>query len=155
MGDAQMMTPLHLAIQAEESNCIDLLLSCNADINLGNLSSGVNNSPLMDAAFAGKPELAKKLIAAKADINKQGKQDMSALHLAARKRHVQVAEILLAARADMNQASKCGTALQLARKNGGMELLKAFDVQSDTPSNVGDITCVSSLDAAQQAALFL
>merc|ERR1712228_692845 len=102
----------------------------------------------MDAAFTGKPELVKKVLAAKADINKQGKQAMSALHLAARKRHVQVCEILLEARADMNQESKCGTALELARKNGGPDLLKVFGVQLDTPSTGGDINSVSSLDAA-------
>jgi len=156
--DAQWMTPLHLAINAENTGCIDLLLSFGADTNLGNKSSGLDNSALLDAALAGKTELAKKLIAAKADINKQGKQGMSALHLAARQRHSQVAEVLLAAKADMGQESKCGTALQLARKNGGIDLLQVFGVQpvSDIISaNLGTATCFSSLDAAQRAALCL
>jgi ankyrin repeat protein len=153
--DGKMMTPLHLAIEEDHCDCIDLLLNAKANINLGNLSSGVDNTPLMDAAAAGNTELVKKLIGAKADINKQGKQDMSALHLAARKKHTQTAEALIAAGGDMNQESKCGTALQLARKNGGADLLKVFGVQADTPSTLNDITNVSSLDAAQRAALFL
>jgi ankyrin repeat protein len=152
--DAQMKTPLHLAIEAEENDCIDVLLNAKANVNLGNQSSGMDNTPLMDAAAAGNVEIMQKLIASKADINKQGKQDMSALHLAARNRRVQACEILIAAKADMNQESKCGTALQLARKNGGLDLLKAFDVQP-TVSSFGGVTCVSSLDAAQRAALFM
>lgn len=171
--DAQMKTPLHLAIEEDECccrceltlagghlcnhcDCIDILLnSSKANVNLGNLSSGIDNTPLMDAAAAGKTELVKKLIAARADINRQGKQDMSALHLSARKRHTQVAEALIAAGADMNLKSKCGTPLQLARKNGGVDLLKVFGVHADTPSSSSDIGNVASLDAAQRAALFL
>merc|ERR1711964_788239 len=101
----------------------------------------------MDAASAGNAEVVKKMLAAKADVNKQGKQDMSALHLAARKRQVKVAEILIAAGADMNQESKCGTPLQLARKNGGVDLLKVFGVQHEAPSTGGYVKSVSSLDA--------
>mmetsp|Transcript_78261 Transcript_78261/g.135785 ORF Transcript_78261/g.135785 Transcript_78261/m.135785 type:complete len:383 (-) Transcript_78261:56-1204(-) len=149
--DAQWKTPLHLAIDAEQMDCIDLLLGSGANANLGNQSAGMDNSPLMGAASAGNVELVQKLIAAKADINKKGKQGMSALHHAARSRRSQVAEVLLAARADMNDESKVGTALQLARKNGGADLLKVFGVD-EAPATVGTI---SSLDAAQRAALFL
>merc|ERR1712048_1386091 len=99
-------------------------------------------------------ELVQKLIAAKADIHKKGKQQMSALHLAARSRRTEFVKVLLAAQADPNQESNAGTALQLARKNGGTDpdLLDAFGCQIDTPSIVSDI---SSLDAARRAALFL
>merc|ERR1712232_74494 len=96
---------LHLAIDEEKNDCIDLLLRFAADTNLGNQCSGMSNSPLMDAAAAGKAELVQKLMAARADINQKGKQQMSALHLAARNRRAPVAEILLVARADMNQES--------------------------------------------------
>merc|ERR1712039_721042 len=109
----------------------------------------MENSALMDAAASGKSELVEKLIAAKADVSKQGKQQMSALHLAARSRRAEVCKLLLAARADMNQESKLGTALQLARKNGGKQLLEVFDSGSDTPA----IHSISYLDAAQRAAL--
>lgn len=152
--DAQWKTPLHLAMEAEQSVTIDVLLCFGADINLGNQSSGFENSPLMDAASAGKTELVQKLIAAKADVHKKGKQQMSALHLAARSRRTEVVKVLLDAQADPNQESNVGTALQLARKNGGTDpgLLDAFGCQLDAPAIVSDI---SSLDAAQRAALFL
>ena len=73
--DSQFKTPLHLAIEEEKSDCIDLLLSHGADTNLGNQETGFDTSPLMDAASAGRTELVKKLIAAKADIKKRGKQN--------------------------------------------------------------------------------
>jgi ankyrin repeat protein len=151
--DSQWKTALHLAIDEEQNDCIDLLLSFAADTNLGNQCSGMNNSPLMDAAAAGKAEFVQKLMAARADVNQKGKQQMSALHLAARNRRAQVAEVLLAAGADMNQQSCVGTALQLAQKNGGADLLNVFGVPSETkaprPANI------SLMDAAQRAALFL
>jgi ankyrin repeat protein len=157
MRDAQLKTPLHVAIDADKMNTIDLLLSSGADLNLGNYSSGVSNTPLMDAAFAGKTELLQKLIDAKSDVNRQGKQDMSALHLAARNRRLEAAELLLAAKADMNQESKCGTALGLARKNGGVDLLDVFGVKPLAEANVNTegITSFAGLDAAQRAALHL
>eukprot|EP00930_Biecheleria_cincta_P106039 TRINITY_DN9925_c0_g1_i1.p1 TRINITY_DN9925_c0_g1~~TRINITY_DN9925_c0_g1_i1.p1 ORF type:complete len:384 (+),score=104.14 TRINITY_DN9925_c0_g1_i1:113-1264(+) len=151
IGDAQYKTPLHLAMEADEMQIIDVLLSCGADMNAGNQSSGMDNSALMDAAAAGKLELVEKLIAAKADINKQGKQQMSALHLAARSRRAEVCKLLLAAQADMNQESKLGTALQLACKNGGKQLFEVFDLAFDTLI----VDSISSLDAAQRAALFM
>lgn len=151
--DAQMKTPLHLAIDAERTDTIDLLLASGIDVNLGNIESGIDNSPLMDAAFNGHCDLLKKLLAAKSDVNKQGKQEMSALHLAARKCHVEIAEALISAKADMNQQSKVGSALQLAQKNGGADLQKVFGVNS--PESTGYVGSVSTLDAAQRAALFL
>merc|ERR1719240_844503 len=128
--------------------CIDALLKHGVQVNLGNQSTGMENTPLMTAAGAGNTELVKKLIGAGSDINKKGKQQMTALHFAARSRRTEVAKVLLEAKADMNQASTLGTALELARKNGGTDLLKAFGVESDGAQNI------SSLDAAQKKALF-
>merc|ERR1711979_180632 len=77
IGDAQQKRPLHLAMEADQMDCIDVLLCFGADMNMGNQSSGMDNSALMIAAAAGKMEIVKKLIAAKADVNKKGKQEMS------------------------------------------------------------------------------
>merc|ERR1711879_1008270 len=55
--DAQWKTPLHLAIDEDRDDCIDLLLGSGADMNLGNQSSGMESSSLMDAAASGKVEL--------------------------------------------------------------------------------------------------
>lgn len=150
--DAQFKTPLHVAMDEDQMSCIDVLLKHGANVNLGNQSTGMETTPLMTAAGAGNTELVKKLIGAGSNINKKGKQQMTALHLAARSRRTEVAKVLLEAKADMNQASTLGTALELARKNGGTDLLEAFDVKADGFSGADNI---SGLDAAQKAALFL
>merc|ERR1711988_101449 len=124
---------------------IDLLLDHKADVNLGNRESGMKNSPLMDAAHIQDLELVKKLLPAKANINQQGKQDMSALHLAARKGDDKICQVLLESRADVNQISQCGTAAQLARKNGGGALLKVFGLTAAE----GSVQHVKIMDAAQ------
>merc|ERR1712187_22065 len=112
----------------------------------------MNNSALMDASAAGRSNLVEKFIAAGADVNKQGKQNMSALHLAARKGHTTVVRLLLAARADATKESQVGNALHLARKNGNVELLEALGGQGESSERN---TKIVDLDAAQRAALFL
>ena len=73
----------------------------------------MQNSPLMDAAHDGQCDVALKLILARADINKKGKQGMSALHFAARRGDIEIVQMLLKARADASQTSNLGTALDL------------------------------------------
>jgi len=150
--DGQGKTPLHLAIEENHGKFVDILLRSKADVNLGNLSSNFRNSPLMDAAHEGQSDVALKLIAARADVNKKGKQGLSALHFAARRGCTKMVQILLEAHADASQTSDLGTALDLAKKNGGSELLKLFGVQP-TPIT-GSITSVTDLDAMQRKALF-
>merc|ERR1711972_1302503 len=69
--DAQYKTALHLAIDEKNAEMIDLLLVSKADVNLGNLSSGMRNSPLMGAAHVQDLALVKKVLAAKASVNQQ------------------------------------------------------------------------------------
>merc|ERR1719160_133787 len=151
--DGQGKTPLHLAIEEKHAEFVDILLRSKADVNLGNLSSNFQNSPLMDAAHEGQCDVALKLISAKADINKKGKQGLSALHFAARRGRTKMVQILMEANADASQTSDLGTALDLAKKKGGSELLKLFGVEP-TPTN-GSITTMKDLDAEQRKALFL
>merc|ERR1712048_1134814 len=80
----------------------------------------------------GKHLLMGKLIAAGADVNKVGKQDMTALHLAARRGDPKTVKILLEAKADTTLKSKCGTALELASKKGSAELLRLFGVSTES-----------------------
>jgi ankyrin repeat protein len=107
--DAQRKTALHLAIEENNIEMIEILLNCKADLSLGNIDSGMNNTPLMDAAHRGNLQLVTMLVSARAAINQQGKQGMSALHLAARKGKTEVVQVLLESRADVKQESKCGT----------------------------------------------
>jgi len=155
--DSQFKTPLHLAIEEGHTDVIDVLLRAKANVNLGNMESGMKNTPLMDAAHAGKCELAEKLIAAKADVNAQGKSDMSALHLAARRGDVNVVQVLVAARADVAQRSQCGTAAELAmKKAGSARLLELLGAEAGGPGMPAKKPAsVASLSAVQRAALFL
>lgn len=124
--DGQLKTPLHLAIEEDQDALIDFLLQSRAAVDVCSLESGMKNSPLMEAAHSGNHSLAEKLIAARADVNKVGKQDMTALHLAARRGDSKIVKILLEAKADTTLESKCGTALQLASKKGSKEVLQLF-----------------------------
>lgn len=153
--DSQFKTPLHLAIEEHNWNVVDALLQHKADVNLGNMESGLHNFPLMDAAKVGNRELTIKLIAARAEINKQGKQGMSALHLAARGGHTTIVAALLEAHADTMQESQCGTALHLAQKNGRLDLLKLLAAGNDTSAGAATEVPLKSLDAQERAALFI
>merc|ERR1711904_705110 len=136
--DGEGKTPLHVAIDENHDNVVDCLLQSKADVNVGNLLSNMQNSPLMDAAHENKTDLASRLILARADVNKQGKQGLSALHLAARRGNPKMVQILMEARADTSQKSDLGTSLDFAKKNGGLELLELFGVEanSSTGSNI-------------------
>jgi ankyrin repeat protein len=122
--DAQFKTPLHLAIEEGHDAVIVFLLQSGAAPDMCTLESGMKNSPLMDAAHSGEHLLAEKLIRSGADVNKVGKQDMTALHLAARRGDDKMVKMLLDAKADATLESKIGTAISLARKKGSTELLR-------------------------------
>merc|ERR1712032_47714 len=127
-------TPLHLAIDEDQITIIDFLLQSRAAVDVCSLESGMQNSPLMDAARNGNFILAGKLVAAGADVNKLGKQEMPALHLASRRGDPKTVKLLLDAQADTTLKSKCGTALQLASKKGSAELLQLFGVSAQSAS---------------------
>eukprot|EP00747_Dinoflagellata_sp_TGD_P223121 gnl/TRDRNA2_/TRDRNA2_94756_c1_seq1.p1 gnl/TRDRNA2_/TRDRNA2_94756_c1~~gnl/TRDRNA2_/TRDRNA2_94756_c1_seq1.p1 ORF type:complete len:258 (-),score=38.36 gnl/TRDRNA2_/TRDRNA2_94756_c1_seq1:10-753(-) len=152
--DGQGKTPLHLAIEANTGDIVDILLQSKVDVNLGNALSTMRNYPLMDAAHDGKCDVASKLILARAQVNRQGKQGMGALHLAARRGNAKMAQILMDACADTSLVSDLGTAMDLAKKNGGLELLKLLSVQPSLVTG-SSITSIVQLDAMQRAALFL
>merc|ERR1712137_377636 len=59
-------------------------------------------------------------------VNKQDKAGFSALHLAARRRHIEMVRLLLEARADSGLRANVGTALDLARTNGADDALLAL-----------------------------
>jgi len=126
--DAEMKTPLHLAIDEDLSEVVGILLQAKADMNLGNTACGLQNTPLMCAAREGNCELAMQLIEARADVQRQGRQGMGALHLAVRRRATEIVRALVAARADPTQKSECGDAIELAKKNSGDKILEVLGV---------------------------
>eukprot|EP00931_Biecheleriopsis_adriatica_P009747 TRINITY_DN110814_c0_g1_i1.p1 TRINITY_DN110814_c0_g1~~TRINITY_DN110814_c0_g1_i1.p1 ORF type:complete len:476 (+),score=44.55 TRINITY_DN110814_c0_g1_i1:67-1428(+) len=157
--DGELNAPLHLAIQEEMCDAIDLLLKAGANANLPNLESGLS-SPLMYAAYHNNHALAERLIEARADINQKGKSGMTAMHLAARSGNVPIARMLLSARADIAQESACGTASDLAIKNGKQDLLHLLGVDKakyaqQLSHSQGYVTSATQLDASQRSALFI
>merc|ERR1719253_1094685 len=63
--DAQYKTALHLAIEEKNDELIELLIRHKANVNMGNQESGMNNSPLMDAAHVGNLHLIQMLLPAR------------------------------------------------------------------------------------------
>jgi len=122
LKDAQAKQPLHLAIEARLLEVVDLLLEGKADVNTGNHALGLNSTPLIDAAYRSDCELVRKLIVASSDVNWQGKQGMTPLHMSARGKKLEIATMLLEAKADANIKAMGFTASELAVKNGHKEI---------------------------------
>jgi ankyrin repeat protein len=160
--DSQYKQPLHLAIEEKLPDIVDLLLAAKANVNDGNIDLGLNSYPLVDAAHRGDAQLAKKLIAARSDINRLGKTGMSPLHLAARGKRKEVIQGLVEAKADVNlKATNGKTPGELAATNGSAELacLLTSSVSDGgygqmTKGKVDD-TKVTELDAAMRKQLFI
>eukprot|EP00931_Biecheleriopsis_adriatica_P086391 TRINITY_DN61074_c0_g1_i1.p1 TRINITY_DN61074_c0_g1~~TRINITY_DN61074_c0_g1_i1.p1 ORF type:complete len:378 (-),score=76.21 TRINITY_DN61074_c0_g1_i1:450-1583(-) len=119
--DAQCMTPLHVAIEAQNLKGLQLLIQASADVNVGNYSMGMKTSPLIDAAYHNDLQTMRELISARADLDKKGKQDMTALHVAARGRHSEAVKLLVEARADFTIRAMGKTPGELAAKNGMLD----------------------------------
>lgn len=120
--DAQCKQPLHLAIEGQVPGIVDLLLQSEADVNTGNISIGMTSTPLFDAVYRKDAELIKKLLAVRSDVNRQGKQGMTVLHMACRSRQSDIARLILTAKSDINIKAAGKTAAQLALRNGLTEL---------------------------------
>merc|ERR1711920_788481 len=116
--DAQYKMPLHLAIESQEMNAIQWLIERQADMNRGHMEIGLATSPLIDAAYRDDQVLMNVLIKARANLDLRGKQDMTALHVAARGRHAGAVRILVEAGADVTLKAGGNSAGELAFKNG-------------------------------------
>mmetsp|Transcript_97681 Transcript_97681/g.174015 ORF Transcript_97681/g.174015 Transcript_97681/m.174015 type:complete len:482 (+) Transcript_97681:133-1578(+) len=108
LEDRFKMTPLDLAVEEGKKLVIDVLLRKAADPNRGNFQRGLQQTCLHQVCDQGKTELAEVLLKGGSKINAVGKQDMTALHLAARKGHLGVLKVLLEADADVHSKDKSG-----------------------------------------------
>merc|ERR1712187_1069650 len=97
---------------------VDLLLSSNASVDIGNMRIGLKSTPLVDAAHKNDCATARKLIHARANLNIVGQRGLTPLHLAVRSRHELMARILIEAGCDTNVMALGMTAAQFAAKNG-------------------------------------
>lgn len=152
--DAQYKMPLHLAIENKELDVVRLLIDRRADISMGHVEIGLATSPLIDAAYRDDQTLMHLLINAKANLDHRGKQDMTALHMAARGRHAVAARILVEAGADttlMADGKSCG---ELALKNGLSETATLLDYMGKHSGKKGEAASLV-FDAKTRAMPFL
>lgn len=152
IADAQYKQPLHLAIEATKLEIVALLLSASADPNAGNMAIGLNSTPLQQAAYKNEPQILRLLVAGRADVQRRGKQGMTALHMAARGRHLGMVSVLLNLGADPSILDDCGrTPRDLAARNGLdpiVILLDASLVFKTADSEFGSMECPTSMDAS-------
>jgi len=93
------------------------------------------------AGFFGKPEAAKTLIEAGAEVSAYSTNDLQvqALHSAAAGRHIEVCRVLIAAGADVNATQRHGfTPLHAAAQHGDVELVELLLSAGADPSAVTD-----------------
>jgi ankyrin repeat protein len=93
------------------------------------------------AGFFGKPEAAKALLGAGAEVNAYSTNDqqVQALHSAAAGRHIEVCRVLIAAGADVNGTQRHGfTPLHAAAQHGDAEMVELFLSAGADPSAVTD-----------------
>ncbi|XP_039197893.1 serine/threonine-protein phosphatase 6 regulatory ankyrin repeat subunit A-like [Crotalus tigris] len=161
--DAKARTPLHAAAFTDHVECLQLLLSHNAQVNSVD-SSG--KTPLMMAAENGQTNTVEVLVSsAKADLTLQDKCKNTALHLACSKGHETSALLILEKITDRNLINATNTALQtplhVAARNGltvvvqellgkGASVL-AVDENGYTPA----LACAPNKDVADCLALIL
>lgn len=130
LRDGLCKVPLHLAIAEKHEEVVDILLSGNADVNLGNLQVGQQFSPLMDAVYRNDCSLAQKLIAARADLNMTGKSGMTALHLSVRAQREELSRLLVASACDTSIEALGMTAADFALKNKNVALAQLLGAQT-------------------------
>uniref|UniRef100_A0A671LFV7 Serine/threonine-protein phosphatase 6 regulatory ankyrin repeat subunit A-like n=1 Tax=Sinocyclocheilus anshuiensis TaxID=1608454 RepID=A0A671LFV7_9TELE len=156
-------TPLHAAAFTDHVECLQLLLSHNAQVNC--VDAG-GKTPLMMAAENGQTNAVEVLVSsAKADLTLQDANKNTALHLACSKGHETSALLILEKITDRNLINSTNAALQtplhIAARNGltvvVQELLAkgasvlAVDENGYTPA----LACAPNKDVADCLALIL
>uniref|UniRef100_A0A3Q3JMF0 Uncharacterized protein n=1 Tax=Monopterus albus TaxID=43700 RepID=A0A3Q3JMF0_MONAL len=161
--DSKNRTPLHAAAFTDHVECLQLLLSHNAQVNCVDTAG---KTPLMMAAENGQTNAVELLVSsAKADLTLQDALKNTALHLACSKGHETSALLILEKITDRNLINATNTALQtplhVAARNGltvvVQELLAkgasvlAVDENGYTPA----LACAPNKDVADCLALIL
>ena len=142
--DDKNKTPLDYAVTKKRTEVIELLRSKGGKTAKEQLAA----ENIFAASEVGDVESVKKLLAG-VDVNGKNKGGYTALHLASKKGHVEVAKVLLEAKAAVAAASKSGkTALHyVADYNGNLDLAKAL-LDAGAAVNAKDGKNKTSLDYA-------
>jgi len=110
-----LLKPVNISTVFDDA--IDLLLQYGADVNLGNRKIGMDSTVLHAAARDGNCVLAKKAIAAGANLNMQrAGSDLAPLHIAIRGRKLDFIALLLEAQASVDLVIGGKTTSELAAK---------------------------------------
>ncbi|KAK2090291.1 Serine/threonine-protein phosphatase 6 regulatory ankyrin repeat subunit A [Saguinus oedipus] len=161
--DSKGRTPLHAAAFTDHVECLQLLLSHNAQVNS---VDSTGKTPLMMAAENGQTNTVEMLVSsASADLTLQDNSKNTALHLACSKGHETSALLILEKITDRNLINATNAALQtplhVAARNGltmvvqellgkGASVL-AVDENGYTPA----LACAPNKDVADCLALIL
>jgi ankyrin repeat protein len=103
---------------------VQFLIKAGANVN----AEGDGETPLLLAAFYGRPQIAEILLKAGADVNAPGFKDLDPpLNIAAIHGYVDVVKVLLAHGANVNaQNLSHETALDLARQNQQTDVISVL-----------------------------
>ena len=114
--------PLGLASFFGHKPVVDLLLSCEAEVNSAS-KNGQRVMPLNSAVAGGHTEIARTLLEQGADVNARQAGDFTPLHGAAQNGQMEMVELLLAFGADKSAQSANGqTPRSIALENGHGEV---------------------------------
>ena len=115
-------TPLHLAVQDEDTETVKALLAAGADPNV---KGEYGRTPLHEAAWIGHSETIRLLLAAGSDPNAKDHKGLTPLHTAA-SGNSEIVQILLPAGADPNALTNDQrTPLHIAG-SGSVETVRMF-----------------------------
>lgn len=115
---------LHIAVEKNDINMLNYLLSKGANINIIN---DVGDTALHTAAEVGNKSIVQLLLQNGADVNSLNKALETPLHFAATKKDAQIAQLLVDNGANVNAKNKSDfTALQLACFYGNEETMQVL-----------------------------
>jgi ankyrin repeat protein len=117
-------TPLILASESPEPDCVKLLLATGADVNE---TAHMGETALTVAAQVGNLEIVKELLNAGADVNAKTNNGSTALITSAMSGHGEITKALIAAGADIEVKTNSGdSALCAAGRAGSRESIDAL-----------------------------
>jgi hypothetical protein len=135
-------SPLFAAAENGHADCVSLLLSAGAHLNLcaADLGEFSGWSPLHIAAFHGRADCLKLLLDANGDVNKCTENGLSLIYAASIKGHVGCLSLLLEGGGDVNKCvSNSGLSpIYPAAKNGHADYLKILLAARADPSSTAD-----------------
>lgn len=136
-----LCSPIHDAAKDGDLARVKVLLKSSPRLVFSRDEDG--ETPLHWAALRGHGDVARCLLANKADVNARDKEGETPLLLASRNGHQDIVELLLASKPDLNASDNVGfTAVRWAAKNGYTkieELLRQNGGQNEDTSPASDL----------------